>query len=391
MKFVIFHGAFGSPEANWFPDLKEDLEALGQTVITPQFPVENWDTVVQNGPTVPLKHQSLASWLAVFEKEVLPLLKGKEKLVFIGHSLAPVFILHAVSKYKITLECAIFVSPFMDKLDRWEFNHANVTFYKTDFDFDELKQLIPVSYVLYSDNDPYVSKSHSLLFAKALDSSSILVRTAGHMNASVNLNEFPLVRDLCYSRLDLSLYQKFLDHYKKQSAQGYITMKKDSGILKIKPEEVIDEGIFHFRHLTKYGFCTLYTGIQKFWDPESTYMQYGREAAKRTKAFTRVIVIDDPSDAHSPVLKKQVALDLEAGITLYSVSWNDIKDVVKEPDFGMWDNSYVCVVRVDPKTNTILEAELNSRSEDMKIYEDWQKYILEKAHRVTSVADLAIT
>lgn len=387
MQFLLIHGSFGSPEENWFPDLKTDLESLGQTVIAPQFPVDDWDQMVKDGPKKPLKNQSLDSWLRTFEKDVLPKLRPKEKIVFVGHSLGPVFILHAISKYKISVECAIFVSPFLDKLDRWEFNHANQTFYKTDFDFETIKKFMPVSYVLYSDNDPYVTKNHSMRFAGALESSTILVRSAGHMNAAVNLNEFPLVRDLCYSRLDLSLYQKFLDHYKKQSAQGYITTKKDSGILKIKPKEVIDEGIFHFRHLTTDGFCTLYTGIQKFWDPESTYMQYGRDAARRVKSFVRVIVAADPSDYHSPVLKKQVELDLEAGVHLYAVLWKDIQGVVTEPDFGIWDNSYVCVVRVHPETQKVTEAELNSRLSDMDRYQQWRKYILGKAKEIHSVQD----
>lgn len=388
MKFILIHGAFGSPDANWFPELKTDLESLGQTVFAPQFPVDDWDEVVKNGPNIPLKNQSLDSWFRTFEKEVLPKLVPDEKIIFVGHSLGPVFILHLVEKYNIPVDCAIFVSPFMDTLDRWEFNNANKTFYKTNFDFETLKKYMPVSYVLYSDNDPYVTKNHSLLFARSLDSSTILVRTAGHMNASVNMNEFPLVRDLCYSRLDLSLYQKFLDHYKKQSAQGYITTKKDSGVLKIKPTEVIDEGIFHFRHLTKNGFCTLYTGIQKFWDPESTYMQYGRDAAKRVSSFIRVIVAADPSDYHSPVLKKQVELDLQAGVRIYAVLWADIRDVVTEPDFGVWDDSYVCVVRVDPISHNVIEAELNSRVSDMDKYEKWRTYILGKAKEIHSVSDL---
>lgn len=388
MKFVLFHGAYGSPGGNWFPELRGDLESLGQTVIVPKLPVETWSDVVKKGPNSKPKNQSLHAWLSTFEKEVLPELSSKEKLVFVGHSLGPVFILHLVEKYKLHLDCAIFVSPFMDAIGLWEFDLVNKSFYKTDFDFEDLKRRIPVSYVLYSDNDPYVAKKHSLLVANALESSTILVRTAGHMNAEVNLNEFPLVRDLCYSRLDLSLYQRFLEHYKKQSAQSYITTSKDRGVLKLKPDEVIDEGIFHFRHLSSDGFCTFFTGIQTFWDPESLYMQHAREAAKRVKSFIRVIVAADPSDYHSPVLKKQVELDLAAGVRIFTVSWDDIKDMVKEPDFGIWDNNYVCVVRVDSKTKEVKEAELNSRSEDLEGYQAWRRYVLQKAKEIHSVSDL---
>lgn len=388
MKFVLFHGAFGSPGSNWLPELKEDLESLNQVVVAPAFPVDTWDHVTQLGKNAPSLKQNLKNWMAEFDKVYKTFRKG-EPLCFVGHSLGPVFILHIVEKYHIKLDSAIFVCPFLERLGKsWQIDNVNESFYKTDFDFKELRKFIPVSYVVYSSNDPYVEQRFSKKFGEALDSSMILLKRGGHLNDEVHLSEFPLVRDLCYSRLDLSLYQKFLDHYKKQSAQWYITQKKDSGILKIKPEEVIDEGIFHFRHLTKGGFSTLYTGIQKFWDPESTYMQYGREAAKRTKAFTRVIVIADPSDVHSPVLKKQVSLDLEAGIHIYSVMWNDIKDVVKEPDFGMWDKSYVCVVRIDQKTNNVIEAELNSRTEDMKQYEEWQKYIMQRSKVIHSVQDL---
>ncbi len=66
MKFVLIHGSFGDPEDNWFPQLKEKLEALGQEVIAPQFPVEKWDDITKNGPEVAPKNQSLDSWLAVF-------------------------------------------------------------------------------------------------------------------------------------------------------------------------------------------------------------------------------------------------------------------------------------------------------------------------------------
>ena len=79
MKFVLFHGAFGSPEGNWFPQLKEKLEALGQEVIAPQFPVDSWDEVTKVGEKAPLKNQSLQNWLTTFESMVLPKFKQRER------------------------------------------------------------------------------------------------------------------------------------------------------------------------------------------------------------------------------------------------------------------------------------------------------------------------
>lgn len=49
MKFVIFHGSFGNPEENWFPQLKKDLENLNQEVLVPAFPVDNWNTLTKAG------------------------------------------------------------------------------------------------------------------------------------------------------------------------------------------------------------------------------------------------------------------------------------------------------------------------------------------------------
>lgn len=50
MQFLIIHGSYGSPDGNWFPQLKENLEALGQTVFAPQFPVDDWEEVTRLGP-----------------------------------------------------------------------------------------------------------------------------------------------------------------------------------------------------------------------------------------------------------------------------------------------------------------------------------------------------
>ena len=135
--------------------MKEKLEALGQEVLAPQFPVEKWDEITKLGPGVPVKNQSLDSWLEAFEP-IVKSFKKREKICFVGHSLGCVFILHIVEKFNLKLDSAIFVAPFMDKLGDtyWQFDHVKVSFYKTNWDFEKLKKLITTSYVLHSDNDP---------------------------------------------------------------------------------------------------------------------------------------------------------------------------------------------------------------------------------------------
>jgi len=381
MKFVIFHGSFGSPEENWFPELKERLESLGQEVIVPQFPVEDWDDFTRSGHDTVPKKQNLENWLKFFKEKVLPQIKKGEKLCFIGHSIGPVFILHAVDRFSIQLDSAIFVSPFLGKLKDnvpWQFNLVNNSFYKTNFDFNKLTKLIPVSYVLYSNNDPYVDKNLTEDFALNMKSSVIQVRSAGHLNSEVNLNEFPLVLELCKSRLDLSLYQKYLAHRRELFSVDYIKGKSEE-VISLDAKEVFDEGIFHFRNLRKSGFCTLYTGT-KFWDTQSKYMIEARKAAKRIKNLTRVFVVENLSDLKRKRLLEQINLDLDSEIKVYLCKLADVKDI-PEPDFGIWDEDYTCYVHFD-KNKQANEVKLSSRRKDIEEAILWKEKILEKSVRI---------
>ena len=203
MKFVLIHGAFGNPEDNWFPYLKKHLELLEQEVIVPQFPVDTWDEVTKGGRKAKSRYQTLEIWQATFKKVVLPQIKKEKNLVFVGHSLGPVFTLHIVNKFNLKLDCAIFIAPFLEKLNEsWQIDLVNGSFYKKDFDFEKLKKLIPNSYVIYSDNDPYVDPKYPLDFAGKMGSNKIMIRGAKHFNSEARFLSFPLVYELCKTRLD---------------------------------------------------------------------------------------------------------------------------------------------------------------------------------------------
>lgn len=196
MTFVIFHGSFGSPKENWFPALADFLKNLNQDILVPQFPVDDYENLKKDSESV----QNLHSWINTFEK-LLSDIKNKQ-LCFIAHSIAPVFLLHAVSKYNLHLDSAIFVAPFFNlPKDLWQFEKVNHTFYKTDFNFGKLRKLISTSYSVYSDNDPYVPIKNSQLFADKMRSSPIIVRGGEHCGSI--FKKFPLVEELCRTRIQI--------------------------------------------------------------------------------------------------------------------------------------------------------------------------------------------
>ena len=68
MNVIIVHGSFGSPEENWFPWLKEELEKFGVKVLVPKFPTP--------------EGQSLENWLKAFEECRQHL---NEETILVGH------------------------------------------------------------------------------------------------------------------------------------------------------------------------------------------------------------------------------------------------------------------------------------------------------------------
>lgn len=200
MKFVIFHGSYGSPEGNWFPYLKTQLEQLGQEVLVPRFPIDTWETVEQKGEGYTSPIQNLTAWMETFEKDVLPWLHNG-KICFISHSISPVFTLHILTKHNLQLDSAIFVAPFLETLPEWQFNAVNQTFYKSDFDFHQLQKLVPVSYSLYGDNDPHVPINQPMTFAEKMNSSKVIIKGGQHLGASAGFTQFPLLLELCKTRL----------------------------------------------------------------------------------------------------------------------------------------------------------------------------------------------
>lgn len=384
MKFVIFHGSLGSNQGNWFPDLKNKLEAFNQTVICPQYSVDVESEIKPDKSYQTV--QNLDSWMLTFEKEVLPKLSGKDKISFVAHSMGNLFVLHVIEKYKIKLDCAIFVSPFVDRLSNvpLHYQKVNETFYKY-FDFTKLHELIPTSYVLYSENDPYVEPVKAKQFAELLDSSLIFLRKAKHMNAEVNLYEFPLVFDLCLTRIDFNRYQRFLYDRKIKDYLSFL-IDSERKFIKLSADEIKDEGKFHYLNLTKSGFAT-YPSDTFDWDPECEFFRTAREKSKSGVNIVRVIIIKDPKHLKLVRMKRQIELDLAAGIEIRLIDNQDYRAFKCPEDFGIWDNEYVAIVDHAPDSS-ITGGTVDSRVKTMLTAQNWRDRILRGSKKVESLKDL---
>lgn len=172
----IIHGAYGSPQENWFPWLKAELENLGYKVIVPQFPTP--------------EGQSLDAWLKVWDgyKD-----QCDEETIIIGHSIAVAFILRVLERLDHPIKAAFLVAGFVRGLNNDEVDQINESFYDHPFDWEKIKANCQEFACFSSDNDPYVPLEQGEEVANHLGVEVTLVRDAGHFNTTSGYTSFPLL------------------------------------------------------------------------------------------------------------------------------------------------------------------------------------------------------
>jgi len=179
-KIFLIHGAFGNPEENWFPWLKKELEKQNHKIIAPTFPTPN--------------NQTLENWTKIFKKYESEI---TEDTIFIGHSLAPAFLLSELENLNIKIKAAFFISGFLKLLDNETFDSINKTFVEKTFKWDLIKQNCNKFFIYHSNNDPYVPLSCAKELGIKLDTEITIIKNAGHFNESAGYLKFEeLLKDI---------------------------------------------------------------------------------------------------------------------------------------------------------------------------------------------------
>ena len=168
----IFHGTGGSPEENWFPWLKQNLEPLGFKVHIPQFPTP--------------ENQTLETWRTVFrdyEQYV------DENTIMIGHSLGGAFLLRVLESIRTQIATACIVAAPVGVLPIRNYE-GDKPFIGHPFDWSAIKKHARHFIVFHSDNDPFVSLGNGEKIAQKLGVDLNFISGAGHFNKAAGYTRF---------------------------------------------------------------------------------------------------------------------------------------------------------------------------------------------------------
>mgnify|MGYP000866173469 CR=1 FL=1 len=175
LKAVILHGTGGSPDENWFPWLKKELEASGVEVFVPRLPVG--------------VEQNLENWNKAFTEQIPFELDGDT--ILIGHSNGAAFMLSLLNQHrKEPLLSSVFVSGFYQNLGG-EFEQFVKSFIDIDFDWSLIRKNAGKVLQLHGTDDPYVPMNSAEELSRLLGSEVVKIDEGGHLNAAAGFLEFP--------------------------------------------------------------------------------------------------------------------------------------------------------------------------------------------------------
>ena len=162
----IFHGTEGYPEENWFPWMKEKLEAKGCNVIIPQFPTP---------PIVPAK---IAEWFDVLKEYEKDMTKDT---IFIGHSLGGAFVFKVLEKLNDPIK-AVFLTATPIGIKPILYYERDYSFCGFNFDWENIKTKARHFEVFHSNDDPFVCFENGEKLAKTLGVKLNFIPNAGHFS-----------------------------------------------------------------------------------------------------------------------------------------------------------------------------------------------------------------
>jgi len=173
-RVLIIHCWGGSPDSNWFPWTKTELEKHGFEATVPQMP--NADFPIQS------------EWLLHMQKMIGDV---DENTFLVGHSLGVIAILKFLESLPDNQKIggAILVSGFSQSLGTIP---EIENFFEKTTDYEKIKSHCNHFVAISSDDDPYVPMEKGEILRDKVGAKLIVLHGAGHINIGTGYFELPI-------------------------------------------------------------------------------------------------------------------------------------------------------------------------------------------------------
>lgn len=179
-RVFIVHRWYGSPDADWYPWLKKELENKGFQVSVPAMP----------NPDAP----EIQSWVETVRKAVG---QPDADTFFIGHSVGCQTIIRYLESLPINAKVggAVFVAGWLTLTSQATPSKKEEDiarqWVETPIDVKRVQQHVAKSIAIFSDNDPYVPLDENTKVFKLFGASVIVEHDKGHYDEDAKTFELP--------------------------------------------------------------------------------------------------------------------------------------------------------------------------------------------------------
>jgi predicted alpha/beta hydrolase family esterase len=185
-RVFLVHGWGGSPQIDWFPWAKKELEEKGYEVFSPEMPDADYPKI--------------EPWVRKLKETVGEVRRDD---IFIGHSIG----CQAVERYLQTLspgtkfDKVILIAPWV-VLTRKTFEEMGENeevvkaWYEEPIEYEKIKGMAEWTAV-FSDDDPFVNyKDNYPIYKNKLGAKVILKKKKGHFAGEQGVNKIPFLLKL---------------------------------------------------------------------------------------------------------------------------------------------------------------------------------------------------
>lgn len=181
-RVILIHRWGGTPETDWYPWLKREIEARKGECIIPAMPDS--------------EHPQIEPWVSTLHSTVK---RVNEKTYFVGHSVGCQTILRYIEKLPKDAEVGgvLLVAPWTKlKAQSYESESDKLVakpWIETPIDWKKIFAHDHNTTCVFSEDDPYVSLDEVEFFRNKLNADIILDGNMGHFTIYDKVTELPMV------------------------------------------------------------------------------------------------------------------------------------------------------------------------------------------------------